>query len=61
MSTMKSKLAASVRQVRTQAPAKPAPAKKPPVTTHASPAPTTAAGEPQASGSALFPGRVWPD
>jgi hypothetical protein len=61
MSNIKSKLAASVRQVKAQAPAKPAPAKKPPPKTHQSPAPKTAVSEPQASGSVLFPSRVWPD
>lgn len=61
MSNMKSKLAASIRQVKSQAPAKPAPEKKPPAKTHQSSAPKTAGGEPRASGSALFPSRVWPD
>jgi len=74
MSNMKSKLAASVRQVKAQAPApaKPAaPARKPSVAKQAAPAikakantkveVTTGGDEPQASGSALFPSRVWPD
>lgn len=61
MSNMKSKLAASVRQVKAQAPVEPAPEKKPPAKTHQSPAPTTKVGQPQVSGSALFPSRVWPD
>ncbi len=70
MSNMKSKLAASVRQVKAQAPApaKPAaPAGKPSVAKQAAPAPkakaevATGSGEPQASGKALFPSRVWPD
>ena len=61
MSNMKSKLAASVRQVKAQAPAKPAPEKKPPPKTHQSPAPKPAVSEPQVSGSALFPSRVLPD
>lgn len=61
MSNMKSKLAASVRQVKAQAPVKAAPEKKPPVKMQNSPAPTITAGQPQASDSALFPSRVWPD
>lgn len=72
MSNMKSKLAASVRQVKAQtpAPAKPAaPARKPSVAKQAAPAIkakakaeiTTGSGEPQASGKDLFPSRVWPD
>ena len=69
MSTMKNKLAASVRQVKAQpaapvASSKPAPAKSAP----AKPAPArhpakvlAVAGDPPASGSTLFPSRIWPD
>lgn len=64
MSTMKSKLAASVRQVKTQAPApspsKAArPAKNPAVKPQADAAPTI--GQPVISGGKLFPSRIWPD
>lgn len=73
MSTLKNKLAASVRQAKAQTSAKPAaapkarPAVKPAASQTAaarkSSAPVAAirGGEPPASGAALFPARVWPD
>ncbi len=71
MSTVKNKLAASVRQAKTQPPMKtPVAAKAPPGKPAAGkapaarvqpPDPVASGGEPASSGSVLFPSRVWPD
>jgi len=69
MTTTKNKLAASVRQVKSQPATKPAPATSAPATSApAKPVPTrqaakarAVAADPPASGSSLFPSRVWPD